>query len=63
MKQSVEVEANVPEGVTIGEWITYVRESVMTLKGAFHPSDPLFYLDRASVKVRRMIKSQPKTKG
>ena len=65
MKIVVIVEAEVPAGVSAKEWVDYVRAEVRANVGSRHPSDSLFDLDRASVKVR-VVKNnrlqRPKTR-
>lgn len=51
------VKIAIPEGVSVVEMKEYIRESVSSWAGSLHPDEPLFDLNRKSVKVtslRRM---------
>jgi hypothetical protein len=48
---SVVVTAQVPSGVSVAEWKAYVELEVACNVGRMHPDEPLFELDRKSVKV------------
>lgn len=55
------VGLEIPEGVTIREMGDYILESVQSNVGCKDPScDPLFYLDRETVKVTRLRKTKNK---
>lgn len=50
------VGLEVPEGVTIKDMKEYIEESVQANVGCKDPScDPMFYLDRKTVKVTRLL--------
>jgi len=52
MKRCFVVTLNMPEEVTVREMIEYIDEAVSTYKGCYYPGEPLFSLDRDSVKVK-----------
>lgn len=41
-----------PDGVTHAQMVGYIEDAVRTHKGCFSPDDPLFDLDKDSVKVK-----------
>jgi hypothetical protein len=50
-KHAFEVRVLLPEGVTIGQMESYIRESVQSMCGCLSPDDPLFDLNKKKVKV------------
>ena len=57
MKGKFKVTVDLPKGVTQVEMGEYIKQSIRTMAGSLHPDDPMFDLDRDSVKVsvfRRM---------
>jgi hypothetical protein len=51
MKHSFRVILDLPSGVSLSEMRHYIEEAIKTSIGQLPPEDPLFYLDRSSVKV------------
>lgn len=62
MKKSFRVTLNVPEGATVTDIKNHIRDAVSTV-GGLHPDDPLFGLDRESVKVVSIENPWPKTRA
>ena len=58
-KISVTVTADVPDGVSLEEWIGYVQEAVASNIGMYPPEEPIFHLNRASVVVKKTRTLQP----
>jgi hypothetical protein len=63
MKVSFVVSLDVPEGSSVTDVKDYIEDAVRTWCGSLRsaggygeddPGDPMFYLDKDSVKVRRM---------
>jgi len=52
MKAIFIVSLELPEGVTAHDAATYIKHAVQVDCGNMHPSNPLFYLKRDSVKVK-----------
>jgi hypothetical protein len=52
MKISVIVEADIPDGVSEAEWVYYVQQEVRCNVGCLDPHEPLFHLDRETVKAK-----------
>ena len=46
------VSVDIPVGVTAVGMTAYIAEAVQGWRGGFHPDDPLFDLDRNSIKVQ-----------
>jgi hypothetical protein len=53
-KRSFIVTLEVPSGVTIGAMCGYIEDEVKAGIGHYPPEDPIFNLDRSSVRVRVM---------
>jgi hypothetical protein len=47
------VTLRLPDGVSQEDMCRYIRESVQSWKGSYHPEDPLFSLNPKSVKVEK----------
>lgn len=61
---SIVVSADLPRGVSISEWKDYVLTEVKANTGQRAFEDPLFHLDRDSVRVTRLtVKTSPKARG
>jgi len=50
MKMSFLVELEIPAGVSVEDACAYVKNAVATECGSFNPQNPLFHLDRRSVR-------------
>lgn len=48
------VKADVPNEVTVPQFLGYVEDAVGNWKGQFPIEEPLFHLDRKSVKVKHL---------
>lgn len=61
MKVRFIVEVELPHRVTLEEMRQYIEDEVKAGVGQLHPADPLFDLDRDSVKVtiRHRMKRKP----
>ena len=46
------VSVEKPEGVTHAQMVGYIEDAVRTFKGGLFPDDPLFDLNKDSVKVK-----------
>jgi hypothetical protein len=46
------VELFRPDGVTSAEMRAYIEDAVASMKGSYHPEDPIFELDGDTVKVK-----------
>jgi hypothetical protein len=46
------IEVDLPDGVSASEFRAYAETEIRAGKGGLHPDDPLFNLERSSVKVR-----------
>lgn len=57
------VSVAIPEGVTTGDMTAYIEQAVRTWAGSKSPDDPIYDLDRASVKVRHVRKAAKPRKG
>lgn len=50
MKVYVLIEADLPKGMDEEDFGSYAQDSVRACVGGYHPNDPVFQLDRKSVK-------------
>lgn len=57
MKQRFVVEVDIPSGVSVQEMKDYIFGEVRAGIGGLPPEDPLFHLDRTSVKVTLMTRN------
>lgn len=60
MKIEVKVSCELPPDVTDEEFLAYVEDAVQANIGMLHPSEPLFNLDRTTVKAS-LLKGQQRT--
>lgn len=49
------VTIEIPRGATVEEMRTYIWDAIVTLKGGLSPDDPLFDIDRDSIKVQKIV--------
>lgn len=61
-KEQFKISLVRPEGVTKAEMEIYIIDAVKNLSGSFSPSNPLFDLDRSSVRVSTIPGLAKKTK-
>lgn len=40
-----------PRGATVGDCRAYIEDAVISLKGTYHPDEPMSELDRTTVRV------------
>lgn len=45
------VRFEMPDGATAFDALNYVKDAVQSLKGSYHPDEPMFGLDRETVTV------------
>ena len=58
MKRQFIVEVEMPEDVTITEMSNYIHGAVGCECGSLHPDNPLFDLDRDSIKVQHLTRTR-----
>lgn len=58
-KQNIEfkIKLDLPEGCSVSDLKRYIKESVQSMNGCYSFDNPLSQIDRKSVKVARIIKS------
>lgn len=65
-KKKFTVEVEIPDGMDADDMAAYIEESVRTWSGSKDPQDPIYGLDRGSVKVtvqRRRRSENVKSSG
>ena len=54
MRKLFRVSVELPTGVTAAQMRVYIYDAVASMKGSYHPEDPIFNLDSDSVKVSHL---------
>lgn len=63
MRSQFQVSLEVPAGCSDKDVQGYIEDSVKTCNGLFSPEDPMFHLDRDSVKVAPLGSLKESSKG
>ncbi len=53
MKRRFIVTLEVPDGVSLADMTSYIKDAVVAIPGYYQKEEPIFNLDRESVKVVR----------
>lgn len=63
MRSQFQVSMEVPAGCTEADMQEYIEDSVKTCKGLFMPEDPIFNLNRDSIRVAPLGSLKESSKG